>query len=67
MSASRPLATHQRCRVASRSTAAPPARRASRVLAQRSQAVAAVGAWVEEGPTCLQQHPFVSVSCYAIL
>lgn len=60
MSTSRPLATHRRCRATSRSTG-PPARRANRVLAQRSQAVATVGAWVEEGPECLQEHPFVSV------
>ncbi|XP_075878588.1 coiled-coil domain-containing protein 15 [Nelusetta ayraudi] len=55
MSASRPLATHRRCRAMGRSTGVG---RASRVLAQRNQAVATVGAWVEEGPERLQEHPF---------
>lgn len=37
------------------------------VLAERNQAVAPVGAWVESGQDCQDEHPNVSVAVHQLL
>ncbi|XP_027129768.1 coiled-coil domain-containing protein 15 isoform X2 [Larimichthys crocea] len=60
MSANRLITSrHSRCKASVSRNQEQPAPRASKVLAERNQAVVAVGAWVESGQDC-PEHPSVS-------